>query len=236
MRCLCILIILLPGFILPLSAQEKAGTIYGRVFDNVTDSTLQEVNIRNIRTNALARSDAQGRYQLTASEGDKILFSIVGYLPDTLNVEFQMFSIVTDIGLFRDTSLLDPVTINAPNYQADSIARRNEYRHILDEPQTDIRGNNRPDNGFGISISPITYFSKEAREERKLRKKLLKQEEEAYIDFRFSPAYVSRVTGLKGEELRLFMYRYRPDHKFARSATPEDMLLYINDQLKKFRQ
>ena len=229
-------LILMMGIILQLSAQEKAGTVYGRVFDNVTDSTLQEVNIRNIGTNALARSDAQGRYQIKASEGDKILFSIVGYLPDTLVVEFQMFSIVTDIGLFRDTSLLDPVTINAPNYQADSIARRNEYRHILDEPQTDIRGKNRPENGFGISISPFTYFSKSAREERQLRKKLLKQEEDAYIDFRFSPAYVSRVTGLRDEQLRLFMYRYRPSYTFARNATPEDMLLYINDNLKKFRR
>jgi len=30
------------------------------------------------------------------------------------------------------------------------------------------------------------------------------------------------------------MYRYRPSYTFSRKATNEDILLYINDSLKKF--
>lgn len=216
--------------------QDSSGALTGRIFDNITDSVLQEVNVRNLRTNALSRSGAQGNYRISAFEGDKLVFSLVGYHPDTLVVQFHMFNTVTDIGLFRDSSLLDPVTINAPNYQADSIARRLEYQHIFESQANRITRNGEPDQGFGIKISPFSYFSKSARDQRKLKKNLVRQEEDAYIDFRFSAAYVGRVTGLSGEELRSFMQQYRPSHEFARKANQQDMLLYINDHLKKFRK
>ena len=45
---------------------------------------------------------------------------------------------------------------------------------------------------------------------------------------------MARVTGLKGDSLQRFMYRYRPSYAFCRKATNEDILLYINASLKKF--
>jgi hypothetical protein len=44
------------------------------------------------------------------------------------------------------------------------------------------------------------------------------------------------VTGLKGDSLQLFMVTYRPTYKFCRSATNEDILLYINEKLKLFQK
>jgi hypothetical protein len=46
---------------------------------------------------------------------------------------------------------------------------------------------------------------------------------------------VSRVTGLHDDSLRIFLYQYRPSYNFCRKAANEDILLYINDKVKKYR-
>ncbi len=117
----------------------------------------------------------------------------------------------------------------------DSLARRNYYNDIFAK-QPGITGRNTPSSGFGISVSPFSFFSREAKQKRLLKKRLLKQEEESYVDRSFPVEWVSRLTGLRGDSLTRFMSLYRPSYKFCRNNNRDKLLLYINDKVKEFKK
>jgi hypothetical protein len=160
-----------------------------------------------------------------------IIFSSAGYRPDTIEISNAIIVTGLYLGLQSLPITLDTVTIRQRTYADDSLQRRMEYEHLLDRPRKDIRGGNRPQSGFGVSVSPITYFSRSEKEKRKFKKAFEQYERDAYIDFYFSPSFVHRATGLEGDSLRAFMKKYRPSYEFMRNAGEGDLLLHINDAL-----
>jgi hypothetical protein len=48
--------------------------------------------------------------------------------------------------------------------------------------------------------------------------------------------WVERLTGMKGDSLKLFMYRFRPSYDFCRKTDRQGMTLYISEKLKEFRK
>jgi hypothetical protein len=206
----------------------------GKIYEAKTDSSLSAVNIFNTSTKQLARSGSDGSYTIAAAEGDYVIFSAAGFSPDTVTVTFDMLLVQFDVTLSIKIISLNPVTVIS-SYQADSLARRNYYRHIYGK-QPGITGGNRPANGFGISFSPLSYFSREARQKRQLKKRLIRNEREDFIDHSFPAQWVERLTGLHGDSLHLFMYRYRPTYSFCRKTNRQYMLIYISDKLKEFKK
>jgi hypothetical protein len=59
------------------------------------------------------------------------------------------------------------------------------------------------------------------------QKQLLKDEEDKYIDHRFSRALVIKLTQLHGEQLDTFMKVYRPTVEFVATATEYEFQDYI---------
>ena len=208
-------------------------TLSGKVYEAFTDSTLSAVNILNTHTKISVRSAADGIYSITAAEGDIIIFSASGFKADTITVSFSLLLTAFDLNLHRQVVTLKEVRV-AGSYQADSLARRNYYSHIYAK-QAGITGRNRPADGVGVTLSPISFFSKESKQKRGLRKRLENEEKENYIDHSFPLPWVKSITGLDGDSLSLFMYRYRPSYKFCRKTDRQGMLIYINDKVKEFR-
>lgn len=206
----------------------------GKVYEKTTDSVLAGVSVFNTKTRETVRTAKDGSYSIAAAEDHKIIFSMAGFGSDTVVVAFHMLRVPQDITLSIRSITLKGVTVTG-SYSADSFARRNSYRNIYDS-LTGITGNNRPTDGFGISISPLSYFSRKAKRQRELKKRLIKDEQDAYIDHSFPVEWVKRLTGLQGDSLNLFMYRYRPSYEFCRKTDRMGMLVYINDKLKEFRK
>lgn len=213
-----------------VSAQQ---TLKGKVYEAFTDSVLSAVNIFNTHTKNSVRSAADGSYGIAASEGDILIFSASGFRTDTIEVSFSLLLTPFDLNLHRQVVSLKEVRVTG-SYQADSLVRRNYYSHIYAK-QAGITGRNRPANGVGVTLSPVSFFSKESKQKRGLRKRLEKEEKENYIDHSFAMPWVKNVTGLDGDSLSVFMYRYRPSYKFCRKTDRQGMLIYINDKLKEFR-
>lgn len=190
------------------------------------------VNVFNTRSRISVRTATDGSYALPVLEGDRVIFSMAGYRPDTVTASFQLLLTQYDPGLKIQTITLRGVTVIS-SYQADSMARRAYYQDAFN--QKNITGDNRPTDGVGISVSPLSYFSKAAKQKRQLKRTVIKQEEDAYIDHSFPREWVKNLTGLTPDSLNLFMYRYRPSYKFCRNTDRMGMLVYINDKLKEFR-
>jgi hypothetical protein len=202
----------------------------GKIYDKQTDSVLASTTIFNATKKAYSLSSGSGDYSIDAKEGDKVIFTSVGYLPDTVKVLNYMIDAGYDITLTLKNNLLKNVTVRGPNYVADSLGRRQDYGAFYDKPAKEMISKNGPQNGVGIAISPIGFFSKRGKD-RKMRKNLEYQDEQDFVDYAFSRRYVEKLTSLHGDSLTSFMFRYRPSYEFCRNASSEDMLHYINDKL-----
>ena len=199
-------------------------------------SFLVFINHTQKRTNI---SDAGGNYKIPASPGDTITFSSAGYKPDTAFVSSWMFEEKEGYLVALEPNLVELPTVRVgdiSSYRLNSLKRREEYAWLYPVHRRRLVGSESVADGVGVIISPNDYFSKKETQKRRLRKRLKQQEIDHYIDFRFPAAYVSRVTGLHDDSLQLFLYRYRPSYEFCRTASNGDILLYINDKLKKFHK
>jgi hypothetical protein len=209
----------------------------GKVMDSKSDLPLEGVTIFNKSQQVYKKAGFDGQYAINVRDKDTIIFSFTGYRADTVVISVDLLRNGLDIGLKAlPPVLLDTVLVKESTYAEDSIQRRREYAAFYRQRIPDITGGNRPSSGFGISVSPLTYFSGKERAKRRLKKRLEYNEQQAYIDHYFSRAYVHRVTGLTGEQLQKFMLRYRPSYHFLRSKNNDDLVRYINDSLKEFKK
>jgi hypothetical protein len=210
----------------------------GRVVKKGSSEILIGVTIANLSQGRHNVSDMGGNYKIAAKAGDTLLFSSAGYQTDTIIVAGYMFAESFLVPLEPHVVALQAVKVDElRNYQLDSIKRREEYSFILDKKHpVKLWNEKRSADGPGLSFSPIGYFSKRERQKRELKKRLRQEEEDYYIDSKFSLARVSQLTRLSGDSLRVFMWRYRPTYKFCRGAGSQDMLFYINEKLKIYKQ
>ena len=97
---------LLAVFTLPAFAQEKS--ISGTVSDATTRESLIGVTVQVLGTTTGAATDFDGKFTLKAAPGQKLLFSFVGYVPQTVVVGQQTN---LKIALVQQTQGLDEVVV-----------------------------------------------------------------------------------------------------------------------------
>lgn len=226
LRHIIILLLLSP---VSLQAQD---VLTGKVYKTETDVTLAGVTVTNLNSKKAVATAIDGSYRITAEVGDKVSFYYIGFKADTVLVVGAILRNGYDVYLMNQIVMMENVNVSA-DYKADSLERAEYNRHIYLR-ETRITGGHTPQAGVGIVLSPFSYFSREKKDIRKMKKRLKQQEKDYYIDAKFPAAWVSRVTGLKGDSLSLFMYQFRPDYKFARKTDQPGMLLYVNEKYKEF--
>lgn len=202
------------------------------MYDSI--SPLPFATVRNATSGETTRTDENGYYSIKAREKDQVIFSNINFTSDTIIVEEQLLISGYDAALIEKSLFLSNVTVRS-SYSIDSLQRREEYQQAFEKP-AGITGGNTPSAGAGIVLSPVSFFSKDTKQDRRLRKRLLKEEEEGYIDYVFSAARVSTLTGLKNDSLQTFMYTYRPSYKLARKLDHAGMTVYINNKFLEFKK
>lgn len=212
------------------SATHAQQMLKGKIYDKETDSVLVSTTIYNLTRKAYALSSRDGDYTIEAREGDKVIFTSVGYLPDTVKVLNYMIDAGYDITMSLKNTLLKNVTVRAPNYKEDSLERREDYAAFYNRPKKQLVSKTGPSNGAGVAFSPIGFLHNRSKN-KKMARNLEYQEEQDFVDYSFSRRYVEKMTNLHGDSLLNFMLRYRPTYEFCRAASEEDMLHYINDKL-----
>jgi hypothetical protein len=209
----------------------------GKVIGKGSSEILVGVNVVNLNGRRYTSSDTAGLYTISASPRDTIIFSSAGYLPDTAYVASYMLSESYLVALSPNIAALQSVDVlEMGKYREDSIKRREEYGWLLNAKHpVKLMNEKRAADGPGFSFSPLGFFSNREKQKRHLKKRLKQEEEDYYVDYKFSSSRVSLLTGLKGDSLRIFMIRCRPSYAFCRNASNQDMFLYINDKLVLFK-
>lgn len=197
---------------------------------------MMSVSIMNHTRKKFNVSDMGGNFTIGAEQGDTVLFSSAGYKPDTVIVSAYMLAEPFDIYLEPHILTLAAVQVGSlSNYQMDSLDRWKDYDWLVPKAKIKKVDRERHGDGVGISFSP-QFKTDEDKQKERLKKRLDQEEQEFYIDFRFSKEYVTRLTHFKGDSLQQYMKTYRPTYSFCRDASSVDMLLYVNDTMKEYKK
>ncbi|SFE13046.1 CarboxypepD_reg-like domain-containing protein [Chitinophaga sp. CF118] len=218
---------------LAVRTQAQQVTVTGSIVDKDNRLVLPYASVFNKSTGKRAYSDKGGFYKISANPKDLIIFSFIGYKPDSIVVSQAIGTETREIGLVVESKQLRSVEVSSrlTPYQIDSLERREKFGYILDLPNHRLAGDNTP-QGAGIVFSPFTRYSRKEKQKREFKKIYAKAEMQKYIDSRFTPLFVSRVTSLKGDSLLHFMQDNYPDYNTIRSLNQEDFIYWVTDKYK----
>jgi len=208
-----IYLILLCFCLVSIGAHAQQNAIKGQVTENATSAKMPNVFIKNINNNQAALTDDNGNFNIRGVMGNTLIFSSPGYVSDTLYVADMRFKDVKMIQL--------GITLRQVNVRGEKFDPRAEYPSVYQKSKVYV-------------LSPTTWFGKEAKDARRLKKYFAHEVRERRVDSAFTRTYVSSIVPLKGNDLDVFMNLYRPTYEFVTSNTGESMAVYINDSYKKY--
>jgi len=204
-------------------------TVSGSVFDITRVNVIDSVIIKcSCGTTAL--SDSLGKYRIAINEKDSLCFIFN-------NKPTQMFPVARlsdpehfDVSLHVRTKekykVLKEVVVYAKSYRQDSIENRETYADVFNYSNPGIQSSMSPDGISGADLDEIIniFRFRRNRNLQSFQKRLIDEEREKYISFRFNNNTVGRITNMKGAELDSFLVWYRPTYEFLSGA---DEVLFI---------
>lgn len=120
--------------------------------------------------------------------------------------------------------------VYAKNYKQDSIETRRQYATMFNYQKPGIK-TGASDYGGAVGMDVDEFINifrfKRNKRLRYMQNRMLEQEQEKYIDYRFNKTLVRRITKLEGTTLDNFMKEYRPDYEFTQNSSTVDFYQYI---------
>ena len=213
--------------------------ITGTIFDITKYIPLEAVSILS-NSGAGTISDSMGHYSIILNENDSIWFSYLNKPTPKYAVRSIPPGQHFDISLHVNAVELKEVRVMAPNYRLDSIRNREEYAKAFNfrKPGLSTSLNTAPGGGVGLDLDELIRSFQFRKNRRMLafQSRLLQEEEERYIDSRFSRALIIRLTGLKGKALDDFVRHYRPTVEFIENSTDYELQHYIKQSYSHYQR
>jgi len=209
--------------------------VKGKVFDMTQSIPLQAVSVMSTGGTGTL-TDSLGRYVIIVREKDSIWFSYLGKAtpkyPVTTIGNLQNF----EVSLHVNVTTLKSVMVKPPNYHLDSIQNRRDYAKVFNYKKPGIGVVSTPGGAVGLDLDEFIQMFQFRKNRRMVafRERLEREEQEKFIDHRFSRALVIKLTGLRSPELDTFMARYRPDLLFTQFATDYEFQSHIKACYDKY--
>ncbi|MDI9337334.1 MAG: hypothetical protein QM539_02785 [Alphaproteobacteria bacterium] len=224
-------------FLFGLKAQKKI--IYGHVFDKEYLQPIKNVSVSN-KSGQEVLTDSSGYYQIPIQNNDSLFFSFDGKKTEQFPTN-PIFNFNLDILLHIKITNLPEVKVFNKNYHQDSIQNRNEYAKYFNyrPPGLNRLSDTRQiPGGIGVGLDfnqIINMFRfKKNRQSEALQNRLLYQEKNSYIDYRFNKSFVRKITHLFEPDLTKFMNLYRPDYELLILWNDLELAVYIQSCLEQF--
>jgi hypothetical protein len=211
--------------------------IKGFIFDRTQQYPVPGVSVMGT-SGAGTATDSTGHYSIRLPAADSIYFSYLGRrttkFPVTAISDNLQFDMSIDVG----ADSLPSISIWSRNYLMDSLTNRQEYQKVFDfrgSPYIDnMKGGRRGRIGMGLDMD-MFLNAKTEKQIAALQKRLEEEEQQKYVDHRFTKDLVKRITRLEPPALDSFMVEYRPSYEFTKSCTTDwDFYKYILDASKAF--
>lgn len=219
-------------------AQSQTYLIKGVVYDSSRNFPLELVSVIATSGNGTV-TNAEGYYEIRVTEKDSIWFS---YL-NKPTIKFPVLKISNpmqfDISLQVSVPILKEVKVFPRNYKLDSIRNRQEYAKVFNYQKPGLKlVTPQYGAGVGFDVNELINVFRFRRNKSMLsfQQRLLLEEQEKFIDYRFNKALVRRLTLLDGAELDRFMQLYRPSYLFTKYSGDYEFRYYIKQSLYRYKR
>jgi hypothetical protein len=226
-----------------ISASNVCGQIVisGTVYDSSKLYVVPGVSVSS--TSGLrTTTDSLGAYHINVSENDSISFSYNGkstlkFQVNTIN-NYNDFDISLRVRVDAKYKLLQGVTVYSNTYYSDSAENRLEYSKIFGYEKPGIRSSFESGGPAGLDLDALIgiFNYRKKRENIAFQSRLIEQEQDRYIDYRFSSKVIHRVTGLGGDTLERYKKLYRPSYEFVATSTLAQFYQYMLNTSYAFKK
>ncbi len=220
------------------SVQGQSYKIKGTVYDSSRNYPLESVSVLSTAGKGTS-TNAEGYYEIEVTERDSIWFSYLGKPTMKFPVQKIFNPFEFDISLQVNIPVLKEVTVRPRNYRLDSMQNRQDYAKVFEYKKPGLKTvTPQYGAGAGFDLNEIIniFRFKRNRSMLNFQERLLQEERDKYVDFRFNKALVRRLTMMTGDELDSFMRVYRPSYAFIQSVSDYDFQLYIKIAHSRFRR
>ncbi len=225
--------LILSTFIAPSFAQIK---ISGTVYDSTKRNLVEGVQVV-CTCGTMSFSDSTGSYSIFAGEKDSVFFFFRNKPTQMFAVseikDREAFDIALHIYVPGKYKQLKEIIIYGKNRRQDSIENRLQYDKVFRFNGGGLElSNAAPGSGIGVGLdieSLINMFRfRHNRSMQRFQERLIKEEQDRYIDYRFNENIVEKLTSIeKGEKMRRFMEKYRPEYEWLTTVLDIELYMYI---------
>ncbi|HRG94255.1 MAG TPA: carboxypeptidase-like regulatory domain-containing protein [Chitinophagaceae bacterium] len=229
MRLRSTILLLLGFFLFSADLDAQLYKVRGTVYDSSQHYPLEAVSVISTSGRGTV-TNSEGVYEIDVLATDSIFFSYLGKPTMKFPIATIQNILQFNISLHVSIPTLKEVKIRPRNYRQDSIQNREDYAKVFNYQKPKLK-TVTPQYGAGVGFDLdeiVNMFRfKRNRSIANFQKRLLQQEEDKFIDYRFSKSLVRRLTLLTGNELDSFMRLYRPSYTFTKFANDYDFQAYI---------
>ncbi len=215
--------------------------ISGTVYDSTKLYVVPGVIIKSTGGGSTI-TDSLGAYHINTDEKDSISFYYANKPTQKFPVKsisnYNDFDISLQVRVFEKYKLLKEVKIFTKNYRQDSSENRLSYSKIFDYQKPGLHSTYTPGSPPGLDIDELINIFRFRRNKMNLvfQKRLIEEEQDKYINYKFNNTLIKRVTGLSGVLLDKYKLQYKPSYEFLITATELEFYEYILNTASQFKK
>jgi len=215
--------------------------ISGTVYDSTKLYVVPGVIIKSTGGGSTI-TDSLGAYHINTDEKDSISFYYANKPTQKFPVKsisnYNDFDISLQVRVFEKYKLLKEVKIFTKNYRQDSSENRLSYSKIFDYQKPGLHSTYTPGSPPGLDIDELINIFRFRRNKMNLvfQKRLIEEEQDKYVNYKFNNTLIKRVTGLSGILLDKYKLLYTPSYEFLIIATELEFYEYILNTASQFKK
>jgi hypothetical protein len=235
-------IVFLIGLCNAFNLNAQSTTISGIVYDISGRRPIESVVVNSSTNKAI--TDSLGRYIITVRSKDSIWFSLFGkntqkYPIDTVT-DPHNFNIMIHVAGYD----LPEVRVRNSYYKLDSIQNRNDYAKYFNYQPPGLKLSNNQQLfgqggltvGFDLDEIINMFRFHRNRNLQFLQNRLVSQEHEKYVNYRFTKRFVQKLTHLEGDALVKFMNYCRPSYEVLGLLNDLELGLFIENRFAEYKR
>jgi hypothetical protein len=223
---------------MPVFAQT---TVSGIVLDKSKTNYVEAVSVMTT-SGKVTFTDSLGRYSIATKKEDSLYFVYnnkptqkfaVGTIPNP-----DQFDISIHLNVKSRFTVLKEVIVYTKTYKTDSLENRQNYAEAFSYHKPRIETSIVPGGGVGLDANELINMFRFKRNKRlkKFQLMLEAEEQEKYVNYRFSKKFVKRITQLTSPALDSFLIWYRPSYTFTSTSSEIEFNQYVLNASYHFKQ
>ncbi len=215
----------------------------GKVYDSTRMIAIPSVKVSS-KLGEVTFTDSVGRYAIQVQSNDTIFFTYRGKSTMLFPVKAIRYTSGFDVALqvrVQDKyQTLKEVVVIGKSYKQDSIENREYYNRVFNFDRGGVRISETgtmggtPGLDLGSMIQMLQF--RKNKSIKKFQGRLIEEEQNKFIDYKFNKQLVQQLTKLSGKDLEKFMVAYRPTYEMVSYSEEYDFLKYILEASKYFKE